>query len=166
MKKYVDSYYKFLEILFEESSRIMLSKEKQKEFKKRIKELNFEKSNLNILIQVLKLFLDLNNYYSITLILDQFKKKNIDYDLSFEEQIKEINKNDNLKIIYCASINDNYMRDELMPTFIKFQNNIISLNEETQDYYFYYSGLYKQKKSKDISSLLFNNKIKYIYIYI
>ena len=97
---------------------------------------------------MLKLFLDLNNYYSIILILDQFKKKNIDYDLSFEEQIKEINKNDYLKIIYCASINDNYMRDELMPTFIKFQNNIISLNEETQDYYFYYSGLYKQKKIK------------------
>ena len=54
------------------------------------------------------------------------------------------------------------MRDELMPTFIKFQNNIIYLNEETQDYYFYYAGLYEQKESNDISYLLFNNKIKYV----
>ena len=56
------------------------------------------------------------------------------------------------------------MRDELMPTFIKFQNNIIYLNEETQDYYFYYPELYEQKESNDISYLLFNNKIKYVNI--
>ena len=162
IKKYVNNYYKFLEILFEESSRIILSLEEQDEFRKEIKKINFEQSNLNILIQVLKLFLDLNDYLGIILILDQFKKKNIDYDLSFEEQIKELNQNRNLKIIYCSSINDNYMRDELMPTFIKFQNKIVILNEQTQDYYFYYAGLYEQKESNNISYLLFNNKIKYV----
>jgi len=162
IKKYIDNYYKFLEILFEESSRVILSVEKQKEFKDEIKKINFTKSNLYILIQVLKLFLKLNSGYNIILILDQFKKKNIDYDSAFGQQIKELNQEDNLKIIYCSSINDNNMRDELLPTFIRFQNNLVDLNEETQDYYFYYSGLYEQKESDNILILLFNNKIKYI----
>ena len=117
---------------------------------------------MDILIQVIKLFLELNGNENITLILDQFKSSNIEYDISFKERIKELNEQTNLKIVYCSSINDNETRDELMPTFIKYKGYISQLNEETQEYYFYYTELYISPKSNDIIYLLFNNKIKYI----
>ena len=107
IKKYIKDYYIFLEILFDESSRIKLRNEKQVEFKKKIKLICLEKGNLDILIQVLKLFLELNDNKSITIILDQFKSSNIDYDLTFKEKIEKLNDEQNLKIVYCSSINDN-----------------------------------------------------------
>ena len=162
MKKYTTNYYGFLEILFEESSRVYLSNEKQAEFKKKIKLIFLEKGIYNILIQVLELFLELNNNQSITLILDQFKSSNINDDLSFKENIEKLNKEKNLKIVYCSSINDNEARDDLMPTFIKYKGNIIYLNDETQEFYFYYPELYPIQKSNNITNLLFNDKIKYI----
>ena len=162
IKEYRSNYYRFLEILFEESSRVMLTETKREEFKKKIKLISLEKGILDILIQVMKLFLEINGNKNITLILDQFKSSNIDYDLSFKEKIEELNRQTNLKVVYCSSINDNETRDELMPTFIKFKGNIIELNEETQEFYFYYSELYTSPKSNDITYLLFNNKLKYI----
>ena len=162
MKKYVKNYYAFLEILFEESSRVFLSDEKQDEFKKKIKIISLDKGIFNILIQVLELFLELNDNQSITLILDQFKSSNINNDLSFIQKIEELNKEKNLKIVYCSTINDNEARDGLMPTFIKYKGNIIELDEENQEFYFYYPELYDIPKSNNITNLLFNNKIKYI----
>ena len=49
-----------------------------------------------------------------------------------------------------------------MPTFIKYKGNIIYLNDETQEFYFYYPELYPIQKSNNITNLLFNDKIKYI----
>ena len=154
--------YTFLQILFEESSRVKLSDNNQKEFRKKIKQITLENSNLSILIQVLKLFLELIGDENIILILDQFKNDNINYDVFFKEKIGQLNKQNNLKIVYCSSINDNETRDELMQTFVKFKGNLIHLDEKTQEYYFYYSDLFKMERSNDIKSLLFNNKIKYI----
>ena len=162
IKEYRKDYYKFLEILFAESSRVKLTSVKREEFKKKVKLISLEFSILDILIQVIKLFLELNGNENITLILDQFKSSNIEYDISFKERIKELNEQTNLKIVYCSSINDNETRDELMPTFIKYKGYISQLNEETQEYYFYYTELYISPKSNDIIYLLFNNKIKYI----
>jgi hypothetical protein len=162
IKEYRKDYYKFLEILFAESSRVKLTSVKREEFKKKVKLISLEKGILDILIQVIKLFLELNGNENITLILDQFKSSNIEYDISFKERIKELNEQTNLKIVYCSSINDNETRDELMPTFIKYKGYISQLNEETQEYYFYYTELYISPKSNDIIYLLFNNKIKYI----
>ena len=49
-----------------------------------------------------------------------------------------------------------------MPTFITYKGNLNDLNEETQEFYFYYPELYDIQKSNNITNLLFNDKIKYI----
>ena len=43
-----------------------------------------------------------------------------------------------LKVIYCTTVNDNDMKDELIKTFIKYNGNPNSrlLSIENQDYYF------------------------------
>jgi hypothetical protein len=53
-----------------------------------------------------------------------------------------------------------------MPSFKKMQNKSFFWNERTQDYYFYFIELYKKNKSNDILYILFNNKFKYINMYV
>ena len=158
-----NNYYEFLKLLFSECSRIWFDNDKCMEiFNKKIKLINLKKNNLQILIEVIKILLDLVTYTNIVLILDQYKKSNIDYDSFFNENIENLNETKNLKIVYCSSINDNEIRDNLMPTFKKMQSKSFFWNESTQDYYFYFIELYKKNKSNDILYILFNNKVKYI----
>ena len=163
MKMYENNCYAFLEILFSESSRVKMSEKNEKEFNKKIKTLILQENIFEIFIKILKLILNLIEGRTLILILDQYKPKNYNNYLLFQEKIDELCKK-NLKVVYCSSINDNIMRDFLMPTFIKFRNNLKFLNDENQDYYFYYSDLFKQIKSDDISYILFNNRTKYIKI--
>ena len=154
------NYYKFLELLFSECSRIWMDKKNVVKFNESIKKINLNENYLNILIQVIKIFLDLvkNN---IVLILDQYKKSNIN-DAFFEENIKQFNETKNLRIVYCSSINDNEIRDALIPSFNKMNKEDFIWNEKTQEFYFYFIELYKQEESKDILFILFNNKLEYI----
>ena len=158
-----NNYNEFLKLLFSECSRIWFDNDNCIEtFNKKIKLINLKKNNLQILIEVIEILLDLVNYTNIVLILDQYKKSNIEYESFFNENIENLNKTKNLRIVYCSSINDNEIRDNLMPSFKKMQNKSFSWNERTQDYYFYFIELYRKNKSNDILYILFNNKVKYI----
>ena len=70
---------------------------------------------------------------------------------------------DNFRIIFCSSINDEKIRNEVIKTWIDNNgNNPPFLNEVNQMYYFYYNKLFVQKKGKSLAYKLFHNKYKYI----
>ena len=71
--------------------------------------------------------------------------------------------NKNLKIVKCSSINDNEIRDLLIPTWEKFLSNPPEFNAENQIYYFYYCDLYNPIYNT-YSQQLFGNKNKYMKI--
>ena len=114
---------------------------------------------LQILLKILNLIILITKKY-IILILSQFKL--INNDNSFIDSINQMYKN-KLKVIYCSSINDNYMRDELIKTFIKYKGNPNSglLSIDNQNYFFYYTDLYSPNKTKSLSYKLFKNKYNY-----
>jgi hypothetical protein len=154
----------FLKMLFSECSRVSLDIEKKEEFRKKIKLIDISENRLKILLIIIEIILGLINS-NIILILDQYKIKNINYYQFFELEIENLmKKKKNLKIVYCSSINDNEIRNDLIPTFTKFKGQKIRLNINSQNYYFYYSELYKQIKSNDLLYILFNNNMRYIKI--
>ena len=91
---------------------------------------------------------------NIIFIFDQFKSKNVDYDI-YSSLLKKI-KNTNIKFVICSSINDTEIKSEYRKTIIDFKGNPKFLNEVTQKYYFYFVFLYKQTyANKDKYYLLF-----------
>lgn len=154
----------FLKMLFSECSRLSLDIKQKEEFKKKIKVIDLSQNRLKILLIIIEIVLGLINS-NIILILDQYKIKNIKYYQFFESEIENlIKEKKNLKIVYCSSINDNEIRNDLIPTFTKFKGQKFDLDVNSQNYYFYYFDLYKQKKSNDILFILFNNNMRYIKI--
>jgi hypothetical protein len=162
IKKYKDDYFKFLEILSNECSRIWINDDElKKKFDKSIKLIDLEQNNLKILLEVINILLNLMNTNILILVLDQFKQNNIDYEPSFSKTIEEYIQNKNLKVVFCSSLNDNEVRDKLLPTFMKFKGNPKELNKDTQEFYFYFSELYSKKASNNLSYILFKNKSRY-----
>ena len=98
------------------------------------------KSFLNLLVNIMNFLNDLE-LFSI-FILDEFKQKYIDDDFSIKT--KKFNK---IKIVYCSSINDKNIREECMKTWTIKGKNITILNEENQNYYFYYMNIYNFYKN-------------------
>ena len=73
--------------------------------------------------------------------LDQYKEDIFSYNLL--SKLKE--KRDNIKIVYCSSINENKMRLECLKTWKEYnKSNPEILNEKSQNYYFYYTDIYSQ----------------------
>jgi len=162
VKNYKNDYYKFLEILSKECSRIWINDNKLKDkFDESIKLINLEQNNLKILLEVVNILLNLLDKDTLILVLDQFKQSNVDYEPSFSKTIEEYIESKNLKVVYCSSINDNEIRDKLLPTFIDFKGNPEELNKDTQEFYFYYSELYSANISNSLSYILFKNKSRY-----
>ena len=85
------------------------------------------------------------NNNTLILVLDQFKQKNIDYEPSFSKTIEEYIQNKNLKVVFCLSLNDNEVRDKLLPTFMKFKGNPKELNKETQEFFFLFRVIFKKE---------------------
>ena len=94
------------------------------------------------------------------LILDQYKKDNILSYPYFNEEIKLLmEQNKQLKIVYCFTINDNEIRDDVLYSLEKNGGN----NLYKEEYIFYFGELYKLKESgKNTINYLFGNKKKYI----
>jgi len=161
LKTNKDNLYKCLEIIFSACSRVFFEPSQKDKFLEQLEKIDLCKNILQILLEILNLIISITNQ-NIILILDQFKRDNIYNDNSFIDSIKQMCKK-KLKVIYCSSINDNDMRDELIKTFIKYNGNPNSglLSVENQDYYFYYTDLYSPKKNKSLSYKLFKSKYNY-----
>ena len=95
-----------------------------------------------------------NNDILYIFILDQFKSTNVDKNI-YNSLLNKI-KYSNIKFIVCSSINDLDIKSEYKKTIIKFKGNPKSLNNTTQNYYFYFIFLYQPKyEIKDKYYLLF-----------
>ena len=70
--------------------------------------------------------------------------------------MNKIKTNSNIKFVICSSINDTDIKLEYKNTIIKFKRNPDSFNINTQNYYFYFTFLYKPAyKVQDKYYLLF-----------
>ena len=94
------------------------------------------------------------NNITYIFIFDQFKSTNLDHDI-YNSLLKSI-KNTNIKFIVCSSINDLEIKTEYRKTISKYKGNPKSLDEESQEYYFYFISLYNQacKAEEKFYSLL------------
>ena len=101
----------------------------------------------------IELVFEIIDYFSkssrnVLFAFDQYKDKY----LNPKVKAKLDNLKENIKIVYCSSINDKSIHDECSKTWNRYNQNIDKLNNETQKYYFYYSSLYeaniKKKKGK------------------
>ena len=157
------SYEKCIGMIISECSRLGLDEDMISNLNKEIQKI---KTNTVILEFLLKVIEQILKYElpKLILILDQFKKENYESFPNFKNDIENlINENPILKVIYCASINDNELRDEVLHSFIRYNGLIKKYEESSQDFFFYYTELYKPKiKNKNTINWLFNNKPKYI----
>ena len=159
LKNNKNNLYKCLEMIFSACSRVFFEESSINNFKSELKNIDLNQNILNILLEIINLILLSTKDY-IIIILDQYKLDNINNDHSFIYNLEGLIAK-KLKIIYCSSINDNEMRDELIKTIIKYRGFPLILNEDSQNYYFYYTELYKPKMKKGLSYKLFKNKHNY-----
>ena len=159
LKKNKDDKDKCLRIILSECSRVCID---GNDFNKKFESLNFSQNILALLINILEIILDLSPR-PIILILDQYKSTNISSEKSFTSKIEKLISNKKLKIVKCSSINDNEIRDLLIPTWEQFFSNPPKFDAEYQIYYYYYCDLYNPKYNT-YSQKLFRNKNKYMKI--
>ena len=93
------------------------------------------------------------------IILDQFKEKTIDFTIF--EKIEKGFEGKALKFIICSSINDFFIKKNVLDTIKDFHGNPEYLNKECQRYYFYFCNLLSKEKLKEYYEKK-NIKIKYI----
>ena len=109
---------------------------------------NQELEPIEGLFEIIDYFTTSSN--NVLLAFDHYKEKY----LNLKVKTKLANLKENIKIVYCSSINDKSMHDECAKTWNRYKRNLEILDNENQDYYFYYSSLYeennKKKKSKNI----------------
>ena len=157
---------KCLNIIISELSRLILRDEDIININIKLKAIDIRNPILEILLEIIEIILKNRISRNLVLILDQYKIENYCSYNNFVNKLDLlIDEFPHLKIVYCSSINDNGLRDELLETFIKFEGPILEYNQNTQIYYFYYINLFNSnshKKQKTIN-WLFNKKRKYIY---
>ena len=78
-----------------------------------------------------------------------------------------INSGENIKLVFCSSINDHKIREECCKTWnSNYWTNIMILNNKSQEYYFYYDKLYlKTIDKKDKLAKTFNGINKFMKYY-
>ena len=96
---------------------------------------NDNKSYLNLLINIMKFLSEIQDKYIF--IFDQFKPKYI-----IDGFMEEVKKLDNIKIVQCSSINDKNIRKECIKTWFEKGKNILKLDKDNQDFYFYFEKIY------------------------
>ena len=96
---------------------------------------------LNLIVIIMDILKNEKQYGQFLFALDQYKEDIFSLDLL--TKLKE--KRDNIKIVYCSSINEKKIRFECLETWKNFENsNPVKLNEQSQNYYFYYTGIYSK----------------------
>lgn len=159
MNKYKDNFNTLYRIILSELERFYIS-DYLNEFNDLIKK-NYENdsSYSKLLVNIMK-FLDSNikeEIRNFVFIFDKFKTKYIE-----DEFLEEIKKMKKIKIVQCSSINDKKMREECIKSWLCKGKAIQELNNENQDYYFYYNSIYniEEKKLKEDDKIM----IKFSYI--
>jgi len=78
-----------------------------------------------------------------------------------------INSGENVKLVFCSSINDHKIREECCKTWnSNYWTNGMMLNNKTQEYYFYYDKLYlKTIDKKDKLAKMFSGINKFMKYY-
>ena len=102
---------------------------------------NNNKSYLELLLNIMEFLDDSPELEGFVLVFDQFKLKYIKE--GFIEKIKTLVK---IKIVLCSTINDKDMREECFKTWFAKGKNLLDLNENNQDYYFYFRKIYNNTK--------------------
>lgn len=123
-------------------------------------------------IEIIKNLIDyLNNNitFELCFILDQVKEKNLP-STSQSIIINSIKSSKYNKLVICSSINNSDIQKKVMETLSKYNIQTMELNENTQNYYFYYTTLdiinNIDNKSKFAPLLkFFNFKKKYQYLF-
>ena len=148
-KDYVSCY----NTLLEEFNRIYLPNGELTKYANLLKSQEGNKP-WNIILNIFKFLFKIGYIYIF--IFDQFKKDNIDEEI-FNKLLSEIKKEKSqIKFIICSSINDNDIKGEFFKTITDYKGNPKELNDKTQDYYFYFSFLFRPKHiKKDKYYLLF-----------
>ena len=157
LKKNEENKTKCLKIILSEIRRLNI---KVSDFNIYFDNFNFNQNVLGQLIDILEIVLRVSNQ-TIILILDQYKSANVASYKGFSLKIDYFIQNYRLKLVQCSSINDNEIRDLLLPTWFDFFSNPTRLEIKTQKYYFYYSKLYNPE-CKTYLQKLFGNKRKYM----
>ena len=96
------------------------------------------------------------NSYQYIFIFDQFKSKNVD-DKIFNSLLGKIKSGKtNIKFVICSSANNIEIKKQYFNTINEYKGNPISLDEKTQNYYFYFNKLfYSTEIKQDKYYLLF-----------
>ena len=104
---------------------------------------NYDNNNsfLDLLLSIMEFLDNTPKLQYFVFAFDQFKLKYIKD--GFMEKIKEFKK---IKIVLCSSINDKNMRDECYKTWFEKGRNLYDLNEDNQDFYFYFKKIYSYQK--------------------
>ena len=107
---------------------------------------NYKNNNsyLNLLLELMDFLEKIEQIFIF--IFDQFKNKYI-YP-GFMEKIMTFN---NIRVVQCSSVDDEFIRKECIKTWSEIGKNIVYLNIENQDYYFYFTILYPFYSKQEIS---------------
>ena len=155
---------KFIDMIVTECGRLNLQQEDIDELNKFIQEnklLKYFDFFYNFLKKLSEI--SIKKEERIILMFDQFKKKNYESLPEFESMIERILfANKNMKVVYCSSINNDNIREEILknPDLTE-----IYLTQNSENYYFYYPKIY-DIKIKDSNPLyeMFNYLPKYIFL--
>ena len=151
-------------LIIYELRRLYFSDENKKEsFKKLLKEKCWNKNPWEIILNIIKFIPETSNI----IIFDQFKKSYLSGNIY--SQIEDFVKSSKLKLIICSSINNKDIRDEVIKTIERYKGNPTKLDDESQNYYFYFwINFFNKKVEKDniLNPLfeLFDYKPKYKYL--
>lgn len=137
--------------------------DKKKSFKILLKEKCRNKNPWEIILNVIKFIQETSN----VIIFDQFKKAYLSGNIY--SQIEDYIKSSKLKLIICSAINNKDIRDEVIKTIERYKGNPIKLDDESQNYYFYFWTIFFNKKVEKDEKLnplfeLFDYKPKYKYL--
>ena len=144
---------KSLKIIISELGHLSAIKELLDNINLNIAELDKRNSILKLLLQTIEIILQIHKI-AIMLILDQYKEKNYESYPNFNNEIKSLmGKYKTLKLVYCSSINDNNLREQVLESFITFNGLIDEYNEKTQKYYFYYANIYTLPEYKNKNTI-------------
>jgi len=116
---------------------------------------------LDAIIDLMKYFENIK--MDVMLVFDQHKMEYYPGS-SYNTLIKSEN---NIKLVFCGSINDNNMREECVKTWDKYNGNHPQiLDSENQEYFFYYGKLYEKEIDKNNKiERMFKGVTKYINYY-
>ena len=144
MNKYKDNFNTLYRIILTELERFNIINYLN-ELNDLIKK-NYENNSSysKLLINIMKYLNNLKEEKKIFIfIFDQFKYKYIED--GFFEEIKKMKK---IKIVQCSSINDKIMREECIKSWLCKGKKIQYLNDDNQNYYFYFNSIYNVKNKK------------------